>query len=146
MPKKIDVSPLDTTYVTSRKQAESELLKLSELQKEIRAKEDQAVFIKQAVTAYAIGKKIDVFQFDGFHYRLVTRTERGWNPIKLKKLLKDKKANGKSLWNLVTRRVVDSELLDAAIKQGWVKEKEIEKAYEERPGKSFLQRYTGRAS
>lgn len=120
------------------------------------------VDIKKVVTQYGVRKKVAVFQCDGLYFRQVNRANRFWastdddlpNPRpkgarSLKAIMSGKtvKVKGvkKSLWNLVTRRVVDQEKLNDAVSKGWITEKEIEKAYIEKSQAPFYQRFQGEA-
>lgn len=136
---------------------------LEELQAQIEPLQKQAVDIKTAVTKYAVEKKIDVLQLDDVYYRQVNRNSTTWvatpndmplnapeGAMSLAEICEGKtvKVGGKTkkLWNLITRRTPSPELIEAAVRNNWVKADEIEKAFLEKPQAPFLQRYQGEAS
>lgn len=130
--------------VSSKREAIAALEEMEAIGDLIAPYMDRQVELKKATTAYCAIKKIDKLPVNDHHYSLVTRHSRAWNPAKLKSLTRDVKVGGKSLWMKVTRRVPDAELIDRAVKHGWISEKKISKAFEETPQQPFLQRYQGR--
>lgn len=140
--------PNDVRHVPirTREEAEEALAEMEKIAAEIEPKMRRANDLKTAVTQFAIKKKVGVFQFDEHHYQLITRSNTGWDVAKLKKIVKNVKVDGKKLWNLITVRQLDTDLLDAAVKQGWISEDAIEPAWTETKGAPFLQKYRGRAN
>ena len=135
------------------------LQRVDEIQAEIGPKMAEATELKRAATEFAKGKNMDVLQLDTAYYRLVERSSRMWVAtdddlppgVKGAKSLRSickgisVKVKGKKvpLWQLITKRVPDPELIDEAVKKGWISEKEISKAYIEKPQSPFMQRYEG---
>lgn len=113
---------------------------------------------KKQVTAYQVTHSRPVVQLDNGYYRKVQRMTRFWvatpkdmpspkpkGAKSLKEICKDKLADGKPLWNFITRRVPDKTLMDLAVKRGYVTADELGKAYVEKPQAAFIQRYDGQA-
>lgn len=147
-------------YVVKTKADAIEALeKLEEINKKMEPLVIEATELKKAATAYANDKKLDVIQLAGRYWRLVTRYTRMWvgmpddmpdnisdRAISLYEICKGKKAEGKPLWQLVTKRVPDPDKINEAVGKGWIKEKEVQKAFIEKPQQPFLQRYEGEAT
>lgn len=131
--------------ITTKKEAIAALKRLEEIQVEIEEALDESVRLKKGATAWAAETRTTVIQLDGAYYRLVQRYSRSWDEAKLRKLVKDVKVNGKALWNLITTRQPDPDKIQAAVAQGWIKQKEVDKAFIEKPQAPFLQRYVGEA-
>jgi len=147
--------------IKSLEEAQEALARMDEIQDEIDPLMKEAVDLKKAVTEFAVKKKITVIQLDGAYYRQINRNTRMWvatpddmpeavaGAKSLREICKGitVKIKGKQvpLWNLVTRRVPDPAGIDKAVNEGWISEKEISKAYVEKPQAPFLQRYTGEA-
>ncbi len=146
--------------INSVKAAKLALEEMESITEEIMPLMNRSVELKKAVTAFATDKRTTVIQLDDVYYRLIERKNRIWvgtpedmpvgapkRAASLREIVKGKrvKVNGKlvPLWNLITKRVVDPELLNQAVQQKWVTEKEIEKAYLEKSQAPFLQRYEG---
>jgi hypothetical protein len=146
-----------TYTIRSKAEAEEALRLLEEIEEEISPKMIQATELKKAATAYAVDKKLDTIQLDGCYYRQITRYTRFWvgtdedvpaeqaGVKSLQALVKGKKANGKPLWQLITKRVPDPDKISEAVGKGWIEETEIEQAFVEKPQRPFLQRFTGDA-
>jgi hypothetical protein len=146
-----------TYTIKSKAEAEEALRLLEEIEEEISPKMIQATELKKAATQYAVDKKLDVIQLDGCYYRQINRATRFWvgtdddvpdgltNVKSLQSLVKGKKANGKPLWQLITKRVPDPEKISEAVGKGWVEETEIQEAFVEKPQRPFLQRFVGDA-
>lgn len=131
--------------VESKKDAIAALYEMERIGDFITPYMDRQVELKKAATKYCDDKNIDKVPVGDHHYSLVVRHSRSWNPVKLRKITKGIKIDGKSLWNLITIRVADPELIDLAVKKKWISKSKIEKAFEETPQAPFLQKYAGRA-
>ncbi len=147
--------------IKSAADAQAALERMEEIQDEVEPLMKEATEIKKAVTAFAVKKKLDVIQIDGAYYRQINRSTRMWvaepgempsaipGAKSLKEICKGKKVKIKGklvpLWNLITKRVPDPAAIDKAVNEGWIKEKEISKAYIEKPQAPFLQRFVGEA-
>lgn len=107
----------------------------------------EATDLKRAATQFAVSKKLDTIQLDGHYYRHIQRYNKLWDAEVLKRIVKGKfvKFRGKKtpLWQLVTKRIPDPELIQEAVAQGWVKEKEVALAFVEKPQSPFLQKFQG---
>lgn len=148
-----------TFTVKTKAEAEEALTELDRIQTEIGPKMIEAAELKKAATAFAEKKNVDVVQLDGAYYRLITRNTRMWiatdddmpqgvkgGAKSLQSIVKGIKIGKKPLWQLITKRVPDPELIDEAVRQGWISEKKIGKAFIEKPQNPFLQRYEGVAA
>ena len=147
-PQAVRLPPIIPVSVNSKREAIEALTMMEEIQEIIQPYMDMQVDLKKAATQFCTEKKIDKVPVGDHHYSLVTRHTRSWNPVKLRKIIKEKygkvKPGGKPLWNYITKRVVDPELINRAVAEGHMKEKVISKAFEETPQTPFLQRYSGR--
>ena len=148
--------------IKSMADAQKALEEMEKIELEIAPQMRRATELKKAVTAFAVKKNIPVVQLDGVYYRHIQRNTHKWIPTdedmpgtapkgakSVMAIVKGRKVKikGKSvpLWQLITKRVVDPQLIDQAVTQGHITEKEIEKAYVATPQAPFLQRYTGEA-
>lgn len=123
------------------------------------------VELKKAAQDYAVKTKTTSIDLPtrNMYFRLVQRFTRMWvttdddmpepkpkNARSLKEITYGKKVKkGKKmvpLFNVITRRVADAELINEAVEKGWLTEKEIAKAFVEKPQTPFLQRYHGQDS
>ncbi len=153
----VTISRPEVKNITQAKAALEELEKLND---EIQPLMARATDLKRAVTAFAVEKNVDAIQLDDCYYRQINRSNRLWvgtpedmpanapkRAVSVRDIVKGKKVTVKGklvpLWNLVTKRVVDPTGIDHAVSQCWITEKEISKAYLEKPQAPFLQRYTG---
>lgn len=117
--------------------------------------------LKNAATKYAVVKGVSVFQLDGRYWRRMQRYTSKWIgrrnevPVDVKlpssfkplfEICQGRVANGKPLWNLVTKRVPDPEKINEAVGKGWITQQEVEKAFIEIPQKPYLQRFNGVAN
>jgi hypothetical protein len=142
--------------------AKKALERMEEIEAEISPLMKEATDLKVAATEFAVKKKVDAIQLDGVYFRQINRATRMWiaepddmpesAPSKAKSLREickgiTVKVKGKKipLWQAITKRVPDPELIDKAVSNGWIDEDEIHKAYLEKPQKPFLQRYVGEA-
>ena len=145
----VKTTPTGMVVITSVDEARAALEELRELDEQRAEIERRQVGLKVAATEFCAKKKIAAIQLDGEYYRLIQRETSQWDSEKLREITKDVKVKvkgkSKSLWNLVTRRVPDPVQIDLAVKQGWITEKRIQKAYTTKAQKPFLQKYTGEA-
>lgn len=144
--------------VKTKADAIEALERVEEIDKKLKPLMIEQTELKKAATAYADEKNLDVVQLAGRYWRLITRYTRMWvgtadempgdvsDAVSLYEICKGKKVDGKPLWQLVTKRVPDPEKINEAVGKGWVKEKEIHKAFIEKPQTPFLQRYEGEAA
>lgn len=149
MPKKKTKEKLIAT-IESSMDLELALNRIEEIDEETAPLLAERNTLRAAATSYSVKTKTKLIELDGFYYRLVTRESRSWNALKLKKIIGKRKVEvspGKKrkVWVLVTRRFVDTKLLQDAVTKGWLDEKEIKPAFELTPQTPFLQRYDGKA-
>lgn len=138
--------PQAAIIINSMDDAVAALEEMEDISAQIALAEARTVALKKEVTEWAVTKKVDVIQLDDHYYRQIQRFNRGWNTDKLKEIVKGKKdKKGKPLWNYITRRVPDPEKIDLAVKHKLITQKEIDKAFEEKAQKPFLQQYRGEA-
>lgn len=163
-PKTIEITYLPgAPVVDSMERAIEVLTAVEQAKKDIRPILD---FIEQGkvhAQSYAVTHAVDVIQLENCYYRKIKRHSRMWvtrpegmpkpKPKGAKSVLeivadKTVKVNGKrkKVWNLITTRTVDPVKIDKAVRKGWVKQSEIDKAYLEIPGNPFIQRFEGVAS
>lgn len=149
--------------VTNLDEAVAALEEMEEIGERIAEDMARQVDLKKATTAWAVKKKVDVIQLDGAYYRQINRASRFWvgeaadMPEPAPKGAKSLRAicagltatvKGREipLWNYVTKRVPDPDMIDRAVARGFIKESVISKAFIEKPQAPFLQRYNGEAS
>jgi len=140
------IVPSDAIIIESMDDAVAALEEMEEISGLIAKAQARTVELKKNVTDWAVDKRVIVIQLDGVYYRQINRSNSGWDSEKAKEIvkgLKDKK--GKPLWNFITRRVLDPEKIDLAVKQKLIPEKKIMKAFKSTPQKPFLQKFTGEA-
>jgi hypothetical protein len=125
------------------------LHEFDQVQTELEPLMRQATELKKAATYYAAKKRLDVVQLEGRYFRLISRTNRYWDAAELQKIIGNKtvkvKGKTKKLWQIVTKRVPDAELISEAIDKGYLDEDEIGVAFKESKQQPFLQRYEGKA-
>lgn len=146
-----------TFTIKTKAEAEEALARVVELEEEISPKMNEATALKVAATEWAVSKGVEVVQLDGCYFRQITRYNRTWiatdddiptagGKVKsLQSIVKGKKVGITPLWQKVTKRVPDPEKIAEAVGKGWISEKEVEKAFYEKPQKPFLQKYVGDA-
>lgn len=136
-----------------------EILEMMEAASEaIKPVTDFVAEARKQVTEFQRTRNVKVVQLEGHYWRLIQRMSRFWVATKadmpsprpkgamsLREICLDKTANGKPLWNFITRRVPDANLIELAVKNGFVTEKEISKAYLEKPSAAYIQRFNGEA-
>lgn len=149
--------------VESKKDALAALDEMEEIQEFIDPLMKRAVELKKAAQQFAVTTKtvsLDLPQ-RSMYFRLIQRHTRMWvgtdedmpdpkpkNARSLKSItneiiIKRKGKKPTSLWNLITKRVPDSDLINEAVGKGWITDKKISKAFIEKPQAPFLQRYHG---
>lgn len=136
--------------VASKMEAIAALEEMLEIEEELSEKMVRSTELKKAATAYAVKKKVPVLQTDkGVYFRMVQRHSRGWDVKLLKEIVKGVKVkvNGKKvpLWNKITKRVPDPDLISEAVENGWISEQAVNKAYLMTPQQPFLQKFMGEA-
>ena len=135
--------------VKSKSDLELALNRIDEIDEAMKPLVDERNTLKAAATKYAAAKDVTVTQLDGVYYRLIRRTSTHWDNKELKKICgKQKVKHGgkmKSLWQMITRRVIDNKALDDAVARGWLSTDEVEKALVEVDQAPFLQRFAGEA-
>lgn len=151
--------------VKSKADAINALDQMEEIQEFIAPLMSRQVELKKAAQEYATKTKTTSIDLPtrNMYFRLVQRFTRVWvttdddmpepqpkGARSLKDITKGKKVKkGKKmvpLFNAITRRVADAELINEAVEKGWITEKEIAKAFIEKPQTPFLQRYHGQDS
>lgn len=111
-------------------------------------------FIERArkdATDYAVTHAATVIPNEGFYHRRIQRFSRFFDEKALRKVCEGKvakvKVGGKTkevpLWNFITKRVPDADKIDAAVNRGFLTDKQVAKAYVQKPQSPFLQRFAG---
>ncbi len=146
MVNKIEISVSDAPIVVkSMDDAVAVLEEMEEINAVIMKAQQRVVDLKKAATVWAVEKKADVIQLDGRYYRQIQRHSRSWDADVLKGIVAGMTVGkkGTPLWNFITRRTVNPEKIEQAVKKGYISEKKITKAFTEKPQQPFLQRYMG---
>lgn len=147
MAKKVTKSDYQPIHIGSIDDAVAALEEMEEIEKEIAPKMARAVQLKKAATEFAVKKKIAAIQLEDGYYRQITRQTKVWDEERLREICKGLlAANGKPLWNFITKRRLDPEMLNKAVAKGYISEKKAGKAFSEKPQAPFLQKYVGEAS
>lgn len=150
-------------FVESKKDAIAALDEMETIQEFIDPLMQRTVELKKAAQAFAVKTKTTSLDLPqrSMYFRLIQRYTRMWigtdedmpdpkpkNAKSLKEITSEIKIKRKgkkttSLWNLITKRVPDPDLINEAVGKGWITEKKISKAFVEKPQAQFLQRYHG---
>lgn len=155
----------EITYLTSVSVHDEETLR--EVLTAVREAQEQVALVNKFIeigrnhaTTYMHSHATPVVQCEGHYWRLIQRMTRFFvgtdddmpeNAPKgaksLKALCQGKKVGKKDtpLWNFITKREVDPKKLDEAVNKGYLKQKDVDKAYLESPQKPFVQPFTGEA-
>jgi hypothetical protein len=162
-PKKIEITILDGVNIHDEESLREALEFMEEAQAAIKPILDSITVTRNQATTYMHSHAVPVVQLKGRYWRKIQRKSRFWvatdsempspkprGAESLKSLCQGRviKKKGKkdvSLWNFITRRVIDPAKIQEAVALGYLTEKEIGKAYLEADQAPFIQRFAGEA-
>jgi Txe/YoeB family toxin of Txe-Axe toxin-antitoxin module len=159
-PVTVEISILDGVNIHDEDTLREALEAVAEAQDELKKVNDFITVAKNQATTYMNSHDMPVIQLDGRYWRRIQRMNRFFvatdkdmpNPApkgakSLKSLCQGKVVGPKkiSLWNFVTKRVVDHAKVDEAVNRGWLKQDQVDKAYLESPQNPFIQKFDGEA-
>lgn len=153
----LDGNPQDGYSITNRDGIDRALTIIEETEEAMREEVENMKALRRAVCDYMESQGLETYASPtGQTWRYVQSYRRIWigtdaeiprnligqakslKSIVAKRMVERKGKKPTKLWNLITKRVPDPEMIDLAVRSGWITEQEIAKAYIERPNAPYI--------
>lgn len=142
-PKTVEITYMDGVNIADAESLADSLQMMMELEATLKPILASIEATRNQSATFMHSHGVKVVQLDGCYFRLIQRTSRFWDALKVKRIVKGKKVDGKPLWNFITARSLDAQKLDQAIQLGYIDEKTVKAAYLEKVGNPFIQVFKG---